>query len=74
MTRGHTRNSLRWDGARGIRTPRFRLKSTAPGNGYVDGAWWPRSDDLMTELPDPIAVPSVRLGASRARREVKSPN
>jgi hypothetical protein len=32
--------------------------------GYVDGAWWPRSDDLTTELPDLLAVLSVRLGAA----------
>jgi Family of unknown function (DUF5994) len=34
----------------------------------VDGAWWPRSDDLMTELPDLLAVLAVREGAiSRVR-------
>ncbi|MGO9692960.1 MAG: DUF5994 family protein [Mycobacterium sp.] len=63
MTREQARNSLRCDGTRGVRTPRFRLKLTAHGSGYVDGAWWPRSDDLMTELPDLIAVLSVRQGA-----------
>jgi hypothetical protein len=63
MTRGQARNSSRWDATRGIRTPRFRLKPTAHGSGYVDGAWWPHSDDLMTELPGLIAVLSIRLGA-----------
>jgi hypothetical protein len=43
-------------------TPRLRLKPTAPPTGYVDGAWWPRSDDLTTELPDLLAVLSERLG------------
>jgi hypothetical protein len=43
-------------------TPRLRLKPKAPRSGYVDGAWWPRSDDLATELPDLLAVLSVRLG------------
>jgi Family of unknown function (DUF5994) len=43
-------------------TPRLRLKPKAPQSGYVDGAWWPRSDDLATELPDLLAVLSVRLG------------
>jgi hypothetical protein len=38
------------------------LKPKAPRSGYVDGAWWPRSDDLATELPDLLAVLSVRLG------------
>jgi hypothetical protein len=44
------------------RTPRLRLKPKAPISGYVDGAWWPHSDDLTTELPDLLAVLSVRLG------------
>ncbi|WP_036476608.1 DUF5994 family protein [Mycobacterium sp. URHD0025] len=44
------------------RTPRLRLKPKAPQSGYVDGAWWPHSDDLTEELPDLLAVLSVRLG------------
>jgi hypothetical protein len=44
-------------------TPRLRLKPKAPVSGHVDGAWWPRTDDLTTELPDLLAVLSVRLGA-----------
>ena len=43
-------------------TPRLQLKPKAPHTGYVDGAWWPHSDDLTTELPDLLAVLSVRLG------------
>jgi uncharacterized protein DUF5994 len=43
-------------------TPRLRLKPKAPTTGHVDGAWWPRSDDLPGELPDLLAVLSVRLG------------
>ena len=44
-------------------TPRLRLKPKAPNiSGYVDGAWWPHSDDLAAELPDLMAVLSVRLG------------
>lgn len=42
--------------------PRLRLKPAAPRTGYVDGAWWPHSDDLMIELPDLLAVLAVRLG------------
>jgi hypothetical protein len=38
------------------------LKPKAPTTGYVDGGWWPYSDDLPTELPDLPAVLSVRLG------------
>ncbi|MFZ0229157.1 MAG: DUF5994 family protein, partial [Mycobacterium sp.] len=44
-------------------TPRLRLKPKAPTSGHVDGAWWPHSDDLAMELPDLLAVLSVRLGA-----------
>jgi hypothetical protein len=43
-------------------TPRLRLKPKAHTTGHVDGAWWPRSDDLSIELPDLLAVLSVRLG------------
>jgi hypothetical protein len=38
------------------------LKPKAPQSGYVDGAWWPGTDDLTVELPDLLAVLSVRLG------------
>jgi Family of unknown function (DUF5994) len=63
MAPGRARESSRWETRRGIRTPRFRLKPTARGCGHVDGAWWPRSEDLVTELPGLIAVLSVRQGA-----------
>jgi hypothetical protein len=43
-------------------TPRLRLKPKAPLSGYVDGAWWPHNGDLAAELPDLLAVLSVRLG------------
>ena len=43
-------------------TPRLRLKPKAPRTGYVDGAWWPHSNDLTAQLPDLLAVLSVRLG------------
>ena len=45
-----------------VHTPRLRLKPKAPLSGYVDGAWWPHSDDLAAELPDLLAVLAVRLG------------
>ena len=44
------------------RTPRLRLKPKGRISGYVDGAWWPHSDDLAEQLPDLLAVLSVRLG------------
>jgi hypothetical protein len=40
----------------------LKLKPKAPATGYVDGAWWPRSLDLSTELPALLAVLAVRLG------------
>ncbi|MGX9674189.1 DUF5994 family protein [Mycobacterium sp. HM-7] len=43
-------------------TPRLRLKPKAPHSGYVDGAWWPHTSNLSNELPDLLAVLSVRLG------------
>lgn len=43
-------------------TLRLKLKPKAPTTGYVDGAWWPRSRDLSTELPALLSVLVVRLG------------
>lgn len=45
-----------------VHTPRLRLKPKAPQSGYVDGAWWPHSTNLIAELPDLLSVLSVRLG------------
>jgi hypothetical protein len=45
-----------------VHTPRLRLKAKAPQSGYVDGAWWPHTDDLTADLPDLLSVLSVRLG------------
>ncbi|MFG1791796.1 DUF5994 family protein [Nocardia sp. NPDC049149] len=43
-------------------TPRLRLRPKGRPDAYIDGAWWPRSDDLSAELPDLLAVLAVRLG------------
>jgi len=43
-------------------TLRLRLKPKAERDGYIDGAWWPRSDELTAELPDLLAVLSIGLG------------
>jgi hypothetical protein len=43
-------------------TPRLRLKPKGSAAGNVDGAWWPHGDDLPIELPDLLAVLSIRLG------------
>ncbi len=45
--------------------PRLRLKPDSKKTGYVDGAWWPRSDDLGTELPALLATVADRLGPVR---------
>lgn len=42
--------------------PRLRLKDEASVSGYVDGAWWPHSGDLPSELPDLVAALRLRLG------------
>ncbi|MFE9749026.1 DUF5994 family protein [Saccharothrix saharensis] len=41
---------------------RLQLRPNASPAGHVDGAWWPRSRDLVTELPALLAVLAVRLG------------
>ena len=42
---------------------RLRLKPKAPPTGQVDGGWWPRSRDLVAELPALAEVLAVRLGS-----------
>lgn len=41
---------------------RLRLKPKGSLNGYVDGGWWPRSRDLVIEVPALARVLGVRLG------------
>ncbi|MCX6484584.1 MAG: DUF5994 family protein [Mycobacterium sp.] len=66
MTPTTTRAVADWDQPTPEHTPRLRLKPKASvrssPTGFVDGAWWPASNDLLTELPDLLAVLSVRLG------------
>jgi hypothetical protein len=38
------------------------LKPKGSLAGYVDGGWWPRSRDLVVEVPTLARVLSVRLG------------
>jgi hypothetical protein len=63
VTLQHSRSATDSTHAGPETTPRLRLKPKAPTSGYVDGAWWPHSEDLETELPDLLAVLSVRLGS-----------
>lgn len=44
------------------RRTRLLLKPNAIHSGCVDGAWWPRSGDLASELPDLLAALRDRLG------------
>ncbi|WP_297593711.1 DUF5994 family protein [Mycobacterium sp.] len=61
MTLEHTHRRFRQHDTSRVRT-RLQLKPQAPRIGHVDGAWWPRSDDLPAELPDLIEMLSSRLG------------
>ncbi|MGX9789687.1 DUF5994 family protein [Mycobacterium sp. MMS18-G62] len=63
MTRQESRNASGRPHTGPDNTPRLRLKPKAPTSGQVDGAWWPHGEDLSAELPDLLAVLSVRLGA-----------
>ena len=45
------------------RRPRLSVNSAASGiTGEVDGAWWPRSRDLVGELGDLLPALTERLG------------
>jgi len=41
---------------------RLRLKPKGSLTGYVDGGWWPRTQNLSAELPALVHVLAVRLG------------
>jgi len=41
---------------------RLRLKPPKSASGFVDGAWWPRSDDLMAEVPALAVALADRIG------------
>lgn len=42
---------------------RLSLKPTESTSGYVDGAWWPRSSDLVAQIPALVAQLTERWGA-----------
>src|ERR1700735_388239 len=62
MTLRSGRSSTDSTQTRPLITPRLRLKPKGSTAGSVDGAWWPHSEDLPVELPDLLAVLSIRLG------------
>ena len=41
---------------------RLKTKPVSGSRGHVDGAWWPRSNDLTTELPELLAATRDRMG------------
>ena len=41
---------------------RLRLKPAHRSGGHVEGAWWPRSDQLLIELPPLLAALAPRVG------------
>jgi hypothetical protein len=45
-----------------IAYPRLRLKPAHTSAGFVQGGWWPRSDQLHIELPLLLAALSSRMG------------
>jgi hypothetical protein len=44
------------------RENRLQLKPYRSASEHIDGAWWPRSQHLVDELPDLVALVSDRLG------------
>jgi Family of unknown function (DUF5994) len=42
---------------------RMRLKPAHRSCGFVQGAWWPRSTELGSELPSLLAALSLRVGS-----------
>ncbi|MEU4313126.1 DUF5994 family protein [Nocardia sp. NPDC024068] len=46
------------------RTPRLLLGAPAEGSECVAGAWWPRTDNLTTEMHDLISSLTARLGVT----------
>src|SRR3954466_3607878 len=44
-------------------TLRMRLKPAHRSCGFVQGAWWPRSTELGSELPALLAALSLRFGS-----------
>ncbi|MEU3724666.1 DUF5994 family protein [Streptomyces sp. NPDC031705] len=43
-------------------TALLRLETTSSRQGLLDGAWWPRTRDIETELPALISVLTADLG------------
>ncbi|WP_280478540.1 DUF5994 family protein [Nocardia cyriacigeorgica] len=46
------------------RTPRLLLRERDEETSGIDGAWWPRTDNLTSELHDLVTALTPRLGAT----------
>ncbi|MFD9082546.1 DUF5994 family protein [Streptomyces erythrochromogenes] len=53
-------DAIHWAIAPG--TALLRLETTSSREGLLDGAWWPRTRDIATELPALISVLTAHLG------------
>ncbi|MER5352042.1 DUF5994 family protein [Kitasatospora sp. NPDC002551] len=42
--------------------PRLELEPTMAREGVFDGAWWPRSNHVLAELPDLVTALGAHLG------------
>jgi len=42
--------------------PRLRLRPDTEASGYVDATWWPRSNNLVAEIPGLITAFRARAG------------
>lgn len=65
MSSGPRNPAVASDAASAEQPPRLSLKPAGPtpeNRGFVDGAWWPHSRDLVAELPTLLAALAVRLG------------
>ena len=49
---------------RPTRTPRLLLRDRDEESAGVDGCWWPRTDNLTTELHDLVTAVTTRLGTT----------
>ncbi|MBF6413910.1 hypothetical protein IU441_12085 [Nocardia cyriacigeorgica] len=67
------------------RTPRLVMRERGEGCAGVDGAWWPRTDNLTTELHNLVTALTSRLGRtsritfdwnalSRSQRRIDPPD
>jgi hypothetical protein len=63
LTRERLRTSYERHHTEHLNTPRLRMKPKASSSGHVDGAWWPRGDDLAAELPALLDAMAFRLRA-----------